>query len=101
MAAKKEGNGIKPIPKTIHKQYSKKLKFYQENTQCFLVLKHLLTEGTITGKQAVSKYGIMRLPSRIYDLKCDGINIASRTVVKKNKYGRVTSFAEYYLTKAV
>ena len=101
MVAKKEGNGIKPIPKYVRKEYLKKLKKYQVNSQCYLVLKHLLTEGTLTSLEASEGYGITSLPRRILDLKDYGIGIASETVVSKNRYGKAVAYAKYYLTKAV
>lgn len=38
-------------------------------TQCEMILKHMEECGTITSWEAMQEYGIMRLASRITDLK--------------------------------
>lgn len=38
-------------------------------TQNEEVLRHLLVNGSITSREAMEKYGIMRLGARIYELK--------------------------------
>lgn len=47
---------------------------------------HLFRYGTITPLQAMSKYGIMRLAARIYDLREAGLRIETETVTKGNKH---------------
>ena len=46
-------------------------------TQCERILRHLKDYGSITALEAVSEYGIMRLASRINDLRAQGIAIVS------------------------
>ena len=64
-------------------------------TQNDIVLAHLMCIGSITPKDAMTKYGIMRLGARIYDLKCLGYQIATEIVSEKNRYGATTRFAKY------
>lgn len=62
-------------------------------TQCDAILAHLRAGNTITGLEALSRFGCARLAARIYDLKNGGHNIKSHTV--KTSGGDHVS--EYYL----
>lgn len=53
--------------------------------------------GSISALEAMQDYGILRLASRIHDLKQMGYNIKSSTVSKKNRYGESTHFKVYRL----
>ena len=66
-------------------------------TQCERILRHLKDYGSITSLEAVTEYGIMRLASRINDLRAQGIAIVSETKTGKNRYGETTHFAVYRL----
>lgn len=66
-------------------------------TQCELIYRHLKDYGSITSLEAMQEYGIMRLASRISDMKKSGIAIHSETVSGKNRYGESTSFSRYFL----
>lgn len=64
-------------------------------TQCELIQRHLEDFGSITSLEAMQEYGIMRLASRISDLKKMGVPIEKEMVTAKNRYGEPTSFARY------
>lgn len=64
-------------------------------TQCERILRHLEDYGSITSLEAMSEYGIMRLASRVNDLRRLGYPIVTETVTGKNRYGEVTSYARY------
>lgn len=66
-------------------------------TQCELIQRHLEDYGSITSLEAMQEYGIMRLASRISDLKKLGVPIKKETVSGKNRYGEQTSYARYSL----
>ena len=66
-------------------------------TQCDRILRHMKDYGSITSLEAVNEYGIMRLASRINDLKAQGIAIVSEVKTGKNRYGEDTHFAVYKL----
>lgn len=51
--------------------------------------------GSITQIQALADLGIMRLASRISDLKRMGYDIERNMVEGRNRYGEKVSFAEY------
>lgn len=53
--------------------------------------------GSITSMEAMSEYGIMRLASRVSDLKRLGVPIISETVTGRNRYGEMTRYARYRL----
>lgn len=64
-------------------------------TQCEQVLRHMEEQGSITSMEAMQEYGIMRLASRITDLKKAGIQIHREMVSRKNRYGEIVAFARY------
>ena len=66
-------------------------------TQCDKVLRHLQTYGSLTSLEAVTEYGILRLASRINDLKRMGYNITSKTEAGKNRFGETTHYSVYKL----
>lgn len=59
------------------------------------ILRHLQDYGSITSLEAMREYGIMRLASRISDLKKSGVPIRREMVSGKNRYGEQTSYARY------
>ena len=68
-------------------------------TQCDRILRHLKDYGSITSLEAVNEYGIMRLASRINDLRAQGIAISSEVASGKNRYGETTHYAVYRLAE--
>ena len=69
-------------------------------TQCDRILRHFKDYGSITSLEAMQEYGIMRLASRISDLKRLGYVISVTTENGKNRYGEKTSYARYSLKEA-
>ena len=68
-----------------------------KETQCERILRHLTDYGTITPLEAMGEYGIMRLASRITDLKKQGYAIKTTFGKGRNRYGERTHFAVYQL----
>ena len=68
-----------------------------KTTQNDRILRHLKDYGSITSLEAMQEYGIMRLASRINDLKAQGIFIISEMKTGKNRYGETTHFKVYKL----
>lgn len=68
-------------------------------TQCERILRHLRDYGSITSLEAITEYGILRLASRITDLKRQGYHISAERGKGKNRYGEPTSFAVYRLVE--
>ena len=68
-------------------------------TQCDRILRHMKDYGSITSLEAVNEYGVMRLASRINDLRAQGIAISSEVVSGKNRYGETTHYAVYRLAE--
>ena len=66
-------------------------------TQCDRILRHMRDHGSISSLEAMNEYGIMRLASRINDLKAQGFAIVSEFSTGKNRYGEDTHFAVYRL----
>lgn len=68
-------------------------------TQCETILRHMEDFGSISSLEAMQEYGIMRLASRINDLKKSGVPIHREMVSRKNRYGETVSFARYSLER--
>ena len=68
-------------------------------TQKDRILRHLKDFGSITSLEAITEYGILRLASRINDLKRQGYHIISETKTSKNRYGETTHFSVYRLAE--
>ena len=64
-------------------------------TQCEQIIRHMEECGSITSLEAMQEYGIMRLASRITDLKKSGIPIHRDMITQKNRYGETVTFARY------
>ena len=64
-------------------------------TQTQVILEHLKKRGSITQKEAIDNYGIMRLGARIWDLKKQGHVIFTERETGVNRYGEKTAYARY------
>lgn len=69
----------------------------EKMTQCDMVLRHLKDFGTITSIEAITDYGILRLASRVSDLKRRGFRIKSERGSGVNRYGETTHYSIYSL----
>lgn len=67
-------------------------------TQCEKILNYMNEHGSITARQAY-RLGIMRLASRISNLKAAGYKIKSETIKVKNRDGSSTYVAKYSFLK--
>lgn len=65
-------------------------------TQSERIVRHLRDYGSITSVEAMKEYGVMRLASRVSDLKKAGFPIRSEMVKGRNRYGEATSYARYF-----
>ena len=63
------------------------------------ILRHMEGCGSITSLEAMQEYGIMRLASRITDLKKAGIPIKREMVSQKNRHGDTVTFARYSIAE--
>jgi len=66
-------------------------------TQNERVLKYMNDFGSITSLEAMEHLGVMRLASRISDLRKAGIVIEKESAKGRNRYGDMTVFARYKL----
>ena len=66
-------------------------------TQCEKILRHLREIGVITPMEAMAQYGIMRLASRIHDLKKQGYVFNREVVTTKNRFGEPVRYMRYSL----
>ena len=61
------------------------------------VLRYMKEFGSITQIQALADLGVMRLASRITDLKQSGYDIQSRFIYSSNRYGEPIKYKQYYI----
>ena len=66
-------------------------------TQCEKIIRHLRDNGSISSLEAINEYGILRLASRVNDLKRRGYNIVGEIKTGRNRYGEKTNFKVYRL----
>ena len=64
------------------------------------ILRHLKEVGEISSITAMTDYGIMRLASKISDLKKMGYPIVGKLVTGKNRYGETTHYSMYRLEES-
>jgi hypothetical protein len=69
-------------------------------TQAPRVLEYINEFGSITQLEAIRDLGVMRLASRVSDLKRSGIPIHSEWEPVKNRYGEVSNIKRYSLAVA-
>lgn len=68
-----------------------------DKNQCERILRHFKDYGSITAIEAMQEYGIMRLASRISDLRRLGYAIRKTMETSRNSYGELTTYARYSL----
>lgn len=61
------------------------------------VLEYLRKHKKITSIEAFEKFGATRLSAIIFNFRKMGMNIQTKSVVTKNRYGETTVYAEYIL----
>lgn len=71
-----------------------------KETQAERVLKYMEDFGSITQLEALTDLGVMRLASRISDLKKMGVPIESQTEAVKNRYGESCYIKRYRVVNA-
>jgi hypothetical protein len=66
-------------------------------SQCHTLLSHFKKGFSITQGEALNRYGIARLASRINDLKNAGHTIAKTMIVVSNRDGNPCRVARYWM----
>lgn len=66
-------------------------------TQCDRVLGYMENFGSITQLEAMQDLGVMRLASRISDIRKKGYHITSTVEAVKNRYGETCYVKRYSL----
>jgi hypothetical protein len=79
--------------------YQFKIKKMKTLTQKDRIIRHLKEKESITSLEAMQEYGIMRLTSRVCELKDQGYKIRSEFISSKNRYNEPVSFSKYTLMK--
>lgn len=70
-------------------------------TQCEQIKKYMNDFGSITQLDAMRDLGVMRLASRISEMKKSGVAICSRMETGKNRYGENITYKRYYFEEVV
>ena len=68
-----------------------------KESQCNTIMAHIKRHGSITSLEAMTEYSIMRLASRVNDLRRRGVQIAAETVTGENRDGRTVRYSRYKL----
>lgn len=68
-------------------------------TQCERIIKYIRDFGSISTWQAFSELGVVRLASRIYDLKEQGYVFKKERIFTNNRHGEKTHYDEYRLVE--
>lgn len=66
--------------------------------QCERVYQYMIDFGSITQIDALRDLGVMRLASRISEMKKGGVQIKDERVALKNRYGDTCFIKKYYLS---
>lgn len=64
-------------------------------TQTEKIIRHISEHGSITPLEALGEYGIMRLASRMCDIKKEGYIVGVKMETSKNRYGEPVRYARY------
>jgi hypothetical protein len=70
-----------------------------KESQCNKIISHIKEHGSITSLDAIKNYGILRLASRVNDLKRRGFPIEATMVTGENRDGETVRYAVYTLTE--
>lgn len=68
-------------------------------TQCQRILDYMEQHGGVTQFEALKELGVMRLASRISELRRNGHKIESKMVKVHNRYGETCRVKSYSLEK--
>lgn len=69
-------------------------------TQNERILKYMEDFGSITTLEAMQDLGVMRLASRVSELRMWGYNIVDEWETKPNRYGEKVSYKRYRMKEA-
>lgn len=68
-------------------------------TQCSRILDYIERFGSITQYEALQDLGVMRLASRISELRKQGYDIEGEMIEVKNRFGETCSVKRYSMAK--
>jgi hypothetical protein len=66
-------------------------------TQSNQILEYLEKCGPLTQYEALNLFGVMRLASRVFELRCEGHNIVSEKKAVTNRHGDECFISSYRL----
>ena len=72
-----------------------------KKSQTSEIIAYLRKNKKITSMEAIKKFGATRLSGIIFILRDRGFGIETEMVQGKNRYGHVTNYAVYHLTKDI
>ena len=70
---------------------------HRRPTQCERIIQYIKDFGSITTLEAFTELGVVRLGARISELRKNGVKIADKPEVVKNRYGEKCHIKRYYL----
>lgn len=69
-------------------------------TQTERIKRYIEENGSITSLEAMEQLGVMRLASRISDMRKAGMQIEARTVKGRNRYGQPICYTRYSIPES-
>lgn len=69
-----------------------------KHTQCDMLIEHFSRGKPITQIEALNLYGILRLASRVNDLKSRGYKVYKQMIPVKTRYAGTAYVAQYSFT---
>lgn len=66
-------------------------------TQCDRIRDWLMAGNTLTALEALERFGCIRLPSRVYDLRSRGVPVKGRSKRVTTRSGEKKTVTEYYI----
>lgn len=70
---------------------------HSKPTQCTRIAEYLKQFGSITQYEALQDLGIMRLASRISELRKNGYEINSKMISVTNRFGETCNIKQYFM----
>lgn len=70
---------------------------HKRPTQANRIIDYMLLNGSITAKEAMTELGVLRLASRIHELRSSGYSIGDVYINVHDRYGNETRVKKYFI----
>lgn len=70
---------------------------HKRPTQADRIIHYMILNGSITTKEAMTELGVLRLASRIHELRSSSYNIGDVYINVHDRYGNETRVKKYFI----